>query len=164
MPLPVQPNFNQAAVNDVYANVVSLCQQVGRVEYVSSHEPKNAPPAGIYAAIWVDRIRPIRRSGLAATSGALCLRIRIYLPFQQQPYDLIDPDIITTVSELMGAFTGYFDFNSADNIRGVDILGGEGSGEMLDAQAGYLEIDKKIFRVMTIRLPIIINDMWTQVG
>jgi hypothetical protein len=164
VPAPAAPNFNQAAVQDVFGQVESICQQIGRFEVVTKHEPKNSPPQGIYLAIWIDRIRPIKRSGLAATSGALCLRIRIYMPFQQQPYDLIDQDITTGVSELMGAFTGYFDFQSADNIRGIDIFGGEGSGELFDAQAGYLEMDRKHYRVMTIRLPIIINDMWTQAG
>jgi hypothetical protein len=157
------PNFNEAAVLDVFGQVESMCLAIGRFESVNKNEPKSAPSSGITCAVWVDSIKPIRRSGLAATSGALNLRIRLYLPFLQQPYDMIDPSVVVAVSELLGAFTGDYDFSpNSDSVRGVDILGGEGSGELLDARAGYLEMDKKVYRIMTIRLPIIINDMWTQ--
>lgn len=160
------PSFNEAAVHDVFGAVESYCRQMGRFDSVNTHEPTNAPQQGLTCAIWVDGIVPINRSGLAATSGSLNLRIRIYMPFREQPADMIDPEVLTAVTELMGAFIGGFTFSSVtqiqDNIRGVDVRGGEGSGERLDARAGYLEMDRKIYRVMTIRLPVIINDMWTE--
>lgn len=162
----VAPNFNEAAVKDVFGAVESYCRSMGRFESVNTHEPTNAPQQGLTCAVWIDSIVPILRSGLNSASGSLNFRIRIYIPFRQQPLDAIDADVMTAVSELMGAFIGGFTFSSVtqiqDQIRGVDILGGEGSGERLDARAGYLEMDRKIYRVMTIRLPIVINDMWTE--
>ena len=159
-------NFSEAAVRDVLGAVESYLRQMGRFDSVNLHEPTNAPAQSLTAAVWCDSIVPITRSGLNSASGSLNLRIRIYIPFRQQPLDAIDAEVMTAVSELMGAFIGGFTFSTVtqvqDSIRGVDVLGGEGSGERLDARAGYLEMDRKIYRVMTIRLPIIVNDMWTE--
>lgn len=164
--MPTPPNFNEAVIVDVLAAVESYCLQTGRFDSVNKHEPTNAPGRDLTCAIWVDGIKPIKRSGLSATSGSLSLRIRIYMPFRSEPYDVIDSHVLAAVSELMGAFIGDFQFSATasvnDSIRCVDIRGGEGSGEMLDARAGYLEMDRKIYRIMTIRLPIIVNDMWTE--
>jgi hypothetical protein len=158
------PHFNEAAINSVFDQVVSLALQLGRFEQVNQHEPKNAPANGITCAVWVDDLVPISRSSLDAISGALILMVRIYTPFQQQPYDMIDPSVITAVSELMGAFAGDFDFGNVADVRCVDILGGEGSGQKMRAKAGYLEISRNLYRVMTLTLPIIVNDMWTLGG
>jgi hypothetical protein len=42
----------------------------------------------------------------------------------------------------------------------VDLLGS--AGAPLSAQAGYLNQDGRLFRVMTLTLPIIVNDVWDQ--
>jgi hypothetical protein len=157
-------NFNEAAVNAILDRVVSASMTLGVFDTVNQHEPKQSPGSGFTCAVWVDSIRPIRRSSVDAISGVLSLRIRAYTPFQQQPFDQIDPQIITAVSTLIGAFSADFDFGQLVNVRCIDIMGGEGSGEMLDARAGYLEIDRRMYRIMTIRLPVIVNDMWILAG
>ena len=43
---------------------------------------------------------------------------------------------------------------------GVDLLGMAGSP--LGAQAGYINQDGALYRVMTITLPLLITDAWTQ--
>jgi hypothetical protein len=62
----------------------------------------------------------------------------------------------------MAAFTGDFDFGNVANIRNIDVLGIEGTP--MGANAGYVEIDRTVYRVMTVVLPIIINDIFTQVS
>jgi hypothetical protein len=42
----------------------------------------------------------------------------------------------------------------------VDLLGAHGIP--LSARAGYDEQDSKMFRVMDINLPLVINDVWQQ--
>ena len=55
------------------------------------------------------------------------------------------------------------DFDLGSNARNVDILGY--SGAAVSARAGYLKLQGDAeYRVMTIILPIIINDVWAQVG
>lgn len=153
-------NFNDAAINGVLDRVVSYCLATGRFSAVNQHEPKSAPASPLGCAVWVQSIGPVRSSGQAATTGLLLLDVRIYQPFLTEPYDYIDPNVLAAVTDLMGAFSGDFDFDQNWNVRCVDLLGM--SGQVLSAQAGYVEISKGMYRVMTINLPIIINDMFAQ--
>jgi hypothetical protein len=61
---------------------------------------------------------------------------------------------------MMGAFSGDFDLGGVGGVRYIDLLGS--TGTVLGAVAGYIEIDKKMFRVMTMTIPIIINDAFVQ--
>lgn len=132
----------------------------GLFERVNGHEPKNAPGNGLTAAVWVDYVGPVLSSGLATTSARLVLNVRIYSSMLQDPQDAIDPNIIAAVDDLFEAYSG--DFDLGGRVRNVDLLGS--SGTALSAQAGYLEQDRKNFRVMTITLPVIVNDAWEQVA
>jgi hypothetical protein len=42
----------------------------------------------------------------------------------------------------------------------VDLLGQFGTP--LSAQAGYVNQDGRLFRIMTITLPLVVNDVWGQ--
>jgi len=154
-------SFDDAAIATIIDKVVSYALASNRFELVNGHEPKSAPGNGLTCAVWVQDIRPIRTSGLAATSGFIRLQARIYTSFVGEPADLIDPNVAAAASDLIGALTLDFDLGGDADVRAVDLLGM--SGETLSAQAGYIEIDRKMYRVMTINVPIIINDMWAQV-
>jgi hypothetical protein len=131
----------------------------GYFDRVNLHEPKNAPGNGLSAAIWVDEIRPVA-SGLAVTGALVTVNLRIFLNMLQEPQDAIDPNIVKAVDALMTAYSG--DFTLGDLIRDVDLLGEHGDG--LSAQAGYIEQDHKMFRVMTLKIPMVVNDVWAQVA
>lgn len=132
----------------------------GMFERVNGHEPKNAPGKGLTVAIWADYVGPVLSSGLAMTSARVVLMVRIYSSMLMEPQDAIDPNIIAAVDALMDAYSG--DFELGGTARSVDLLGS--SGTSLSAQAGYLEQDHKHFRVMTITLPVVVNDAWDQVA
>lgn len=152
--------FNAAAVGSLYAAVVSGSMALGIFENTAQHEPKSAPQPGLHCAVWLDTIKPVRTSGLDQTSGLVSFFVRVYNPMLSEPQDDIDPDITTAVAALMAAYTGDFNFGGAADVRAVDLLGAYSGG--LQAQAGYMEIDRKFFRVMVINLPVIINDMFVQ--
>lgn len=153
-------NLSEADINSIYDAVVSHAMTLGRFPSVNQHEPKGAPTEGPHCAIWVDWLGPMPTgSGGAATTALLILNERIYMNFRQDPLDMIDPSIIAAVNDLIGAYSGDFDLN-CNKVRCIDLLGM--SGTMLHAQAGYLELDHKIQRIMTITLPIIIDDAWAQ--
>jgi hypothetical protein len=160
--LTTPPNFNDAAVVSVFDKIVSYALQSGRFDHVNQHEPKNGPGVGLICSVWVQSMRPTRSSGLAITSGVLQMSMRLYMNFRSEPYDMIDFNILTGALWLMAAYTGDFDFGNVANVRNVDVLGSEGTP--LSSNAGYVEIDKTVYRVMTITLPIIINDMFIQVA
>ena len=158
--MPAQ--FNDQAINDVTDKIISYAMASGRFDSVNGHEPKSAPNHDIAFALWVQSIAPARLSGLAATSIVVQFQGRIYIPFTQQPYDMIDPKVLAATTDLMGTFSGDFTFGAADDIRYVDLLGANGT--KLSALAGYVEIDRKMFRIMTITIPIVINDAFIQVA
>jgi hypothetical protein len=153
-------NFNEAAIAAIFDKTVSYAAASGYFDSVNAHEPKSAPGNGVTCAVWVDRIAPVRSSGLASTSGLLVLMQRVYTNFISQPFDAIDPNVLSAVSWLIGAYSADFDLGGAGGTRNVDLLGAE--GVPLAAQAGYIEIDRKMNRVMTVTIPIVVNDMWSQ--
>jgi hypothetical protein len=147
----------------VFDKVVSFALATGRFDHVNQHEPKNAPGRGLECSVWMNTITPTRSSGLGAVSGIVTLYARIYTNFRKQPYDAIDPDVMAATADIMGAMAGNFDFGGAANVRTVDLLGGW-STTPLSAAAGYVEIDRQMFRIMTVTIPIVINDMFLEAG
>lgn len=152
--------FNQEAISDLLNAIITGSMATGMFAQTSMHEPKTAPGAGLNCAIWVDTIKPVRSSGLDQTSGLVSFYIRVYNSMLAEPQDDIDPAILNAVSTLMAAYTGDFDFGQIADVRNIDLLGQYGDG--LSAQAGYLEIGNKMFRVMVINLPVIVDNMFTQ--
>lgn len=141
--------------------VVSHAAASGWFERVNSHEPKNAPGKGLTAAVWVQSMGPVPTgSGLQATTGHVVFNVRVYSSMLQEPQDAIDPNMLAAVDALFAAYSG--DFDLGGTVRCVDLLGQ--AGTPLSAQAGYLTIDNKIFRVMTVTLPVLVNDAWEQVS
>lgn len=133
----------------------------GHFERVNGHEPNNPPGNGLTAAVWADSIRPVAAaSGLAATSALVTFMVRIYAQAQQEPQDAIDPNVLAATDKLMGDFTG--DFTLGGLVKQIDLLGQHGTP--LGAQAGWLPFPDGggLFRVMTITVPLVINDAWTQ--
>lgn len=131
----------------------------GLFEQVNGHEPKRAPGNGLTAAAWSQSIGPIpEQSGLQATTGLLVFYLRIYQNMLMNPQDAIDPAMLSAVDYMMGAYSG--DFTLGGLIKNVDLQGS--SGTALSAQAGYISQDSKLYRAMTIVVPLIINDIWSQ--
>ncbi len=140
--------------------LVSHAMALGLFERVNQHEPKNAPGNGLTYALWVQSIQPLpEASGLAATTGRIEFSGRIYTSMLSQPYDMIDPNMIDATDKLISRYSG--DFELGNTVRNVDLLGEHGAP--LSANAGYQVQDSKPYRVITITIPLIVNDIWAQV-
>lgn len=145
---------------DMIARVASKAKASGKFDRVNTHEPKNKPGRGLTCAIWVDRMEPARgRSGLNTTSARVVLNCRIYTNMLQNPQDAIDPRVLEATDYMFEALSGDFDLGS--DTRWIDLLGAS-SSHPLYAQSGYINIDNMVFRVMTITVPIIVEDAWAQ--
>lgn len=141
--------------------LVSNALQLGIFDSVNTHEPKSRPGNGLTVAIWADTIRPhLQDSGLNITSAVVTFNVRLYTSMTAEPQDLIDPNLIKAVDTLFAQYSGDFDLGGA--VRNVDLLGE--TGATLSAQAGYVNQSGTIYRIVTIVLPVIINDVWTQSG
>jgi hypothetical protein len=153
--------FNQAAVKSLINQLQSIAMQQGVFRSVNTHEPKAAPGTGYRCAIWVQNIEPVGlASGLASTSGYLVCNARIYGNMLSKPEDDIDPRMTYAASTLIGAYSA--DYTLSGTIRNIDLLGAY--GQKLSAVAGYLTIDSHMYRIMTLTIPCIVDDMWTQVS
>lgn len=133
----------------------------GLFERVNGHEPKSSPGNGLTAAEWAQSVDPVpRASGLAATTGRVVMNVRIYQNMLAEPQDAIDPAVLAAVDELFARYSG--DFTLDGLVSHVDLLGAYGVA--MSAQAGYLDVGNGKYRIMTITLPLIVNDLWDQVA
>lgn len=141
--------------------VTSQVMATGWFDRVNGQEPKSAPPdTGLTAAVWVASLNPIpARSGLNVTSMLFTLSVRLYTSMVTQAGDdSIDPQLMAVVDTLMQAYTGNFSLDGL--IESIDLLGSASEG--LRGEAGYVSIDNKMFRVFTITVPMIVNDVYVQ--
>lgn len=148
-------------ISGIVAQVASHAFTTGLFESVNSHEPKSVPGNGLTCSVWANSIGPLPRgSGLAEVTTLIVMSVRIYTPMMQQPYDDIDPNMMKAVDVLFNSYIGAFTLGGA--VRDVDVLGMYGTP--LSAQAGYINQDGKVMRVMTINLPLVVNDAWAEVA
>ena len=131
----------------------------GQFERVNTHEPKSAPGYGLTAAVWVQSVASIQGSGLDSASARVELSVRIFTKMLTEPQDMIDPHMIQATNTLINAYAGDFDLG-VTGVRAVDLLGM--AGLPVRAEAGYVNQDGTLYRVMTVFLPIIINDVWAE--
>ncbi len=148
------------ASQDLVDRIASHAMTLGVFDRVNQHEPKNKPGRGLTCAVWIDRIEPARgRSGLTATDARVAFNVRVYTNMLQNPQDAIDPSVMNAVDLLFEAYTG--DFQLGDESRFIDVLGMT-QGHPLFSQSGYINIDNMVYRVMTITVPVIVQNAWTQ--
>lgn len=145
---------------DLITRLTDHARASGLFDRVNEHEPKNKPGRGLTCALWIDRIEPARsRSGLTATDARVVFNVRVYTNMLQNPQDMIDLSVMDAVDYLFSAYTG--DFSLGDESRFIDVLGMT-QGHALDSQSGYINIDNMTYRVMTISVPVIIENAWIQ--
>jgi hypothetical protein len=132
----------------------------GWFDAVNGEEPKSPPnTSGLTAAVWVQRISPATGgSGLDSTTIRLELMLRMYAGVNQEPGDMIDPNMLAALDDLLGSYSG--DFTLDGEVRQIDLLGQ--FGDPLQARAGYMLQSGTEYRVMDITLPLIVNDLWDQ--
>jgi hypothetical protein len=148
-------------IRTILAAVESHALASGFFQAVNGHEPKSAPQNGLTCAVWVEQIGPARGgSGLDSTSARLALNVRLYTPMTSEPEDAIDPALMDALDALLAAYSGDFELDGL--VRQVDLLGTY--GDPLSVRAGYLTTSGAEYRVMTITLPLIVNDLWEQVA
>lgn len=147
-------------VKPILNDIISHAKRLGHFEQVNGAPPANPPGTGLTAAVWLTSIEPAPgQSGLNATTARVVFTVQVFTSVSQQPADGIDPNLADATDALFTAYSG--DFTLAGNVREVDLLGM--TGVPMRAEAGYVQFGDKVYRVMTITLPLIVNDVWEQV-
>jgi hypothetical protein len=157
------PDISESWIDPILDAVISDIQMSGYFDKIQTHEPKSAPGYGLTAAVWFLSLSPVPSgSGLDKTSARLALTVRLFSNMLMEPQDLIDPNLMRAASNLIRRWHDNFDFDLDPMVRNVDCLGAY--GEALSAISGYVEHEQgKIYRIIDITVPIIINDVWPQV-
>lgn len=147
-------------VESIMRALESHALESGLFDSVLRHEPKAGPGKGLAFACWLNSLGPARgTSGLAITTALATFSARLYVDMLRDPQDSIDADLGAATSEMMLRLTGDLDLG-LDEVRSMDALGAQ--GQPFAATAGYLPQDGRIYRVMVINVPYVINDAWPQ--
>lgn len=147
--------LNSEAIIDA---VVSHALTTGEFDEVNQHEPENAPGNGLACAVWPGVIEPAeKQSGLTSVSVKFVLNVRLYIRWTR-PLDNVDTRLVRATDTLMRAYAG--DFTLGGIVKGVDFFGT--NGDRIRVDFGYQTIDSTDYRVATIKLPIIVNDVWEE--
>lgn len=151
-------------LEDILNSLVSFVLRLGIFQRVQQHEPKSAPRNGLTAALWLQAMAPaIGQSSLESTSIRVAWYLRIYQNFLSEPQDLIDPSVMKAMAAVMEALTANFGLD-LPAVRAIDLLGI--TGPPMAAEAGYVPMGppnaQKIYRCMTLTIPIIVDDAFVQ--
>lgn len=128
----------------------------GRFETVNGHEPDPVIRSGITGAVWPQEGAAVRGPGLRTTGIRQTLWIRLFTPGLQQPRDDIDPAMMAALTHLLAEY--HSDLTFGGLVRSIDVKGMH--GQPLSWQSGWT-LDQTL-RMITIRLPLIIDQLWNQ--
>lgn len=145
-------------IDSILDTIVSHAQNTGWFQTIVEHESKQQNTNGLTAGVWIERIDPIKSSGLTSASVRLELEMRIFSNTAAEPYDDIDSNLTKAVDDLFTAYIG--DFDLGGEARHIDVFGMYGPG--LGVRVGYINMMGRELRVFQIRIPIILNDIWDQ--
>lgn len=153
MPLP------KTRVLEIIEAVQSRALSTGHHSMVLGAEPLAAAKIdGLALAVWVDGMAVLPGRGLASASVKLDLFVRTYAAALTEYRDDIDPTMMAAVGDLFALFVGGFTLDGF--VCKIDIKGEYGT--VLNAQAGHLTLDRKIFRIYDIVVPLIVDDLWVE--
>jgi hypothetical protein len=147
-------------LREAYGKLIDLVSGAYAWGAIIQHEPLSAPDApGVICCIFpADPVAPLAESsGLAAADARMPVMVRLMRNALAEPQDQRETDLIDAYDALMTAMLGAFTVNGT--VRAIDVLGE--SGEALAGQWGYISLDKPIFRIIDITVPLMINNAWT---
>lgn len=145
-------------IADTLDAIHSHALATGNIDQALKTQPGSAPGTGVTAAVWLGNVKTIRSSGLASASVLVVYNAQMYMPMTSDPEDEIDTTMSIALDTWMTAVIG--DFQLGGNARHVDVLGSQSEGLSFDA--GYASESGNEFRVLTGKIPVIINDLWSQ--
>lgn len=145
-------------VQSLVDGLISRAANLGVFDQVNAHEPMNPPGNGITCSVWVQGFSPVAISGLSSTSIRVLFNVRAYTKGLQQPYDYIDPSVTQAMCVFVQGLTNGFSLGGT--VYDIDLLGE--FGVPLAGQAGYVTIASTIYRVITVSVPVIVDEAFDQ--
>lgn len=151
----------KSRIEELINGVQSDAMAIGHFAGTFGSEPLGAPSVdGLTLAVWVDEMAVLPGRGLASSGMRLAIFVRIYAAAVglSEYRDDIDPSMMSAAADLFGLVIGGYTVGGFASF--VDVKGQY--GEPLQAKAGHLTLDKKIFRVYDTIVPLIVDDLWIE--
>lgn len=137
--------------------LASRVAKAGGFKRVMLSEPTGSPGIGMSCAIWCSSFRTIPAlSGYNRTTSFFIFTLQIYYPASIEPTDDIDVKLSDAVDKVMGDILE--DLTLGDESWGVDVM--SQYGIVFGGNYGYVTIDTKMFRIVTISVPVLVQDTW----
>lgn len=155
-------NFNQAAVDALLKAIKTDATKLGVFRRVIGHEPKSAPGSGVSFAYWLGPVTAARGlGGLNSTGGRVIINGRVYAPFLAKDEDITERDLTHALLELIASYSG--GFTVGGTVYAIDLLGMHGVS-LETGSVGYIEMDSLHYRAADLTIPVLIDNLWTQVN
>lgn len=151
-------------IDPIIDAVVSDVKQSGYFSQTIEDTINKGPDGKLTALVWLQNVGVAQRaSGLNTSAAMLTFMIRVYANqiARDKPVfvETMPRRLVKAVSNLIRRYHDNFDFGGV--CRNVDCLG-EFVGGGLSATSGYEEIGGSWYRMMTLAVPVIVNDVWVQ--
>jgi hypothetical protein len=127
---------------------------------VDKFEPRGQPGNGVTLFLISGPMRAITSSGLNNASLRWQIDGRLYTPMNYEPASELDAVLTAAASKYLEALCAQFTLGGL--VRCIDVFGSD--GEPLSATPGYLGQNDKVYRVVTLEIPLLINQQWTLTG
>ena len=138
-------------VTNTMRAIQSHLAAAGYFRHVQIGEPKAAPSQRFTAAIFMEAIEP-HDIPLATICALYKMVVRVYDNMTHEPQEDVELEMSIVVDKVMNDLSG--DFTLGGTVRGIDV-------SQLRTQWSYLDVDRTMYRIADISIPIIVNDVAT---
>jgi hypothetical protein len=144
----------------IMSKLASIGQASGLFVKVAKFEPRGQPGNGVTLWLISGPMRPITSSGLNNASLRWQIDGMVYVPISKEPIADLDAILTDAAAKYLEALCAQFTLGGL--VRCIDVFGSD--GEPLSATPGYVEQNDKVYRVIRLEIPLLINQQWTLTG
>lgn len=141
----------------IYSALNSHAKSTKLFQSVQQHDPKSGLRKGSIACGIALRTVNTARSGLNSTSARMDFDLLLYGHADGEPADSIDLNLAEAADTMIERLLE--DLTLGGEAANIDVQGSDGGS--LSVQTGYFEGDENTYRVFTVSIGVIVNDVWT---
>lgn len=140
--------------------LVTHAKELGVFQDSQAHAPMSPPTASVTCYWWLLELRTIPgRSGLNTVSALVVFNAQLLTNMKQQPYDGIDEKLMHAGDKLINSLAGGFQLGG--QVEQVDLLGAYSTG--VTGAFAWTQIGDAYYRAMNVTVPLVLDDLWTEV-
>ena len=138
--------------------VTSFLKVDGKFRTVTIGEPKSITPlTSICVAVFMQSTAITKFYLNGGTEEVHVVMVRLYRDMLAEPTEDIETDLAKSVQRIVSDLLGDYDLGAT--IRNIDGAGGIGTN--LGSAWGYTDLSGRMFRIVDITLPLIVDDSAT---